>query len=125
MRWGQAKVGPVGAIVNRFQNLSTEESRRREDFNQQWEGRFHAFKQQVQKVEQKMKSRHDTQLQQLQGKLEQSYRAEPARFSTQLEELRRMQKVLVRHKRFAEALDILKVRRGEEEEEVQVDCVCV
>jgi hypothetical protein len=41
-------------------------------------------------------------------------------WSSQLEELRRMQKVLVRHKRFGEALDLLKVADDKEGEETEV-----
>jgi len=43
------------------------------------------------------------------ARLEDNLLGEPSKWSAQLEELRRMQKVLVRHKRFGKALDLLKV----------------
>ena len=56
-----------------------------------------------------MKLRHEEQLQALQERLERNFKEEHPVFSSQLQGLRRMQRTLVRHKRFAEALDLLKV----------------
>ena len=109
----------VNDIVHHFQELNAREEARREEFIARWDDRFEQFRAQCEKVEGKMKDRHESQLAQLRATLENNLLGDPPRWSSQLEELRRMQKVLVRHKRFGEALDLLKVADEKEGEEVE------
>ena len=95
---------------------------RRDAFDREWNANVAAFRHQRDRVEVNMRTRHESQVEDLRKELETALDApdaRPAKWTPQLVDMRRQQKRAVRERKFGEALDLLKSAEEREAEEVE------
>ncbi|KAK9829625.1 hypothetical protein WJX72_006947 [[Myrmecia] bisecta] len=104
-------------MARQFQELELQS--RREQFAREWGQHAEAFSQQCAARQAELLEVHQGQLADLQARLERRFRTPPPTDSEHLQQLRRMQRTLVKQKKFIEALEVLRAVDALERKEAE------